>query len=87
MADIMNSSVNRKKHKVKHDEPYATLFFPLPACKQELEAALRGDHYRYIFQTFDNWLRSLAKHENKKSISIEAARDKIHELCDGKLHE
>jgi hypothetical protein len=79
----------KKKLKIPSSfkQPYGTLVFPLPEHKEDFEAALRGDLYRGYFQSFDNWLRSLAKHENKKSIEISVARDKINELCDGKLHE
>lgn len=47
---------------------------------EEIYFAQNGQLYSLILQDLDNWLRTLAKYQNKKYVSIEAVRAKIREL-------
>lgn len=60
----------------------STLEFNLPEEKTELVDALNGTSYNIVINQFDNWLRQLYKYENKRTVDIELARQKLRELTD-----
>ena len=58
----------------------ALLEFTLPEDSEEHELALKGSHYKSVIDDLDNWLRNMAKHEDKRDVEIEQVRCKIMEL-------
>jgi cupin superfamily acireductone dioxygenase involved in methionine salvage len=56
------------------------LEFQLPEEREEFELAQNGHKYKFALNDFDNWLRGLAKYEDKDVVSINEARDKLREL-------
>jgi hypothetical protein len=58
----------------------AILSFNLPEDNEDHYMALNGAKYRFILEDLDNYLRGLAKYEDKRSIKIEDVRKKIIEL-------
>lgn len=60
--------------------PLAKLVFRLPQETEEFLLAQNGGKYKAALDDLDNWLRNLAKYENKKNVTIEAAREKLREL-------
>lgn len=61
--------------------PKGTLEFDLPEEREEFETAQKAVLYLIVLSDYRNWLRSLDKHTNKKSVKIEDARAKLYELC------
>jgi hypothetical protein len=63
--------------------PKAYLKFELPQETDEFELAQNGGKYKAALDDFDNWLRAMDKYENKRSVTVKDAREKLREL----MHE
>lgn len=61
--------------------PKAILEFSLPEEREEFELAQKAVLYSIVLTDYSNWLRQLYKYENKTSVKIEDARQKLYELC------
>jgi hypothetical protein len=57
----------------------ATLEFELPMEREDFELAQNGHKYKIVLEDYDDWLRSLAKYQDKTEVSIEEARKKLRE--------
>lgn len=56
------------------------LSFSLPEEREEFETAQQGSGFKFALQDYDNWLRNLAKYEDKETVTIEEAREKLFEI-------
>lgn len=57
----------------------ATLTFELPEEAAEHRLALDGSKWMAVCHELDQWLRRLAKHENRATIPVEEARNRLRE--------
>ena len=55
----------------------AILEFDLPQDQEALELAENGPMYKFLIDDVDNWLRGLAKYEDKEVVSIEEVRERL----------
>lgn len=55
------------------------LEFNMPEDADDLKLAENGAKLQYAVDEYDNWLRGLAKYENRRTISIDLARQKLLE--------
>jgi len=60
----------------------AILEFNLPEDRESFELAYYGDSYSFVLSDFDQWLRNMAKYEDKETITIEEARKHLRQLMD-----
>jgi len=60
----------------------ASLHFKLPEEQSEFDDALQGTRLRIAIQDLDNYLRSLAKHQDIEIIEVQAVRTKLHEILE-----
>ena len=57
----------------------AILEFDLPEEAHEHKLALDGGKWMSVCFTIDQWLRSLAKYEDRDTISVSEVRRRLHE--------
>lgn len=60
--------------------PKAILEFELPQETEEFELAQNGGKYKAALDNLDSWLRAMDKYENKRSVTVKEAREKLREL-------
>ncbi|HAZ07953.1 MAG TPA: hypothetical protein DCZ01_05380 [Elusimicrobia bacterium] len=57
----------------------AILEFDLPEESSEHKLALEGGSWMSVCHDLDQWLRSIQKHGDRKSLSVDEMRARIHE--------
>ncbi len=57
----------------------AILEFNLPEENAEHKLALDGGKWMSVLHELDQWLRSIAKYEDRKTVTIEEVRARIYE--------
>lgn len=56
------------------------LIFKLPEDAEDFIIAQKALSYKIALEDMDNWLRSIIKYTEQKTISIQEVRDKLHEI-------
>jgi hypothetical protein len=57
----------------------ATISFNLPEDREDFDFALNGVEYYLTIKELDDWLRGLAKYENKETVKIHEVRARLRE--------
>ena len=57
------------------------LSFNLPEEREEFELAQNAIQYSIVLTDYSNWLRAMYKYEDKTTVEIEDARQKLFDLC------
>lgn len=56
------------------------LEFDIPEDQEDFKLAQDGHKYKRVVDDMYQWLRNKAKYEDKKTVTIEEAREKLSEL-------
>lgn len=68
----------RKRSKM----PRSYISFNLPEEQEEFEICMNASKYKNVLYDIDKYLRNLAKHHDKKTVSIEEVRNLIYKLAE-----